>query len=76
MPKDYKKFKETENFRYNYQKKLDKACFQHQIAYRGFKDLTRRTASDKALRDKVFNIAKNLKYDSTKEVLLHLFIIF
>ena len=28
-----------------------------------FKDLTRRTASDKMLRDKAFNIAKNLKYD-------------
>ena len=28
-----------------------------------FKDLTRRTASDKILRDKVFNIAKNPKYD-------------
>ena len=28
-----------------------------------FKDLTRKTASDKILRDKVFNIAKNPKYD-------------
>ena len=28
-----------------------------------FKDLTRRTASDKLLRGKEFNIAKNLKYD-------------
>ena len=28
-----------------------------------FKDLTRRTASDKILREKAFNIAKNLKYD-------------
>ena len=28
-----------------------------------FKDLTRRTGSDKILRDKVFIIAKNLKYD-------------
>ena len=27
------------------------------------KDLTRRTASDKILRDKAFNIAKNPKYD-------------
>ena len=26
-------------------------------------DLKRRTASDKSLRDKVFNIAKNPKYD-------------
>ena len=28
-----------------------------------FKDLARRTASDKFLRDKAFDIAKNPKYD-------------
>ena len=33
------------------------------MAYRDFKDLTRRTASDKILRDEVLSIAKNLKYD-------------
>ena len=33
------------------------------MAYGEFKDLARRTASDKVLRDKVFNIAKNPKYD-------------
>ena len=33
------------------------------MAYGDFKDLTRRTASDKSLRDKAFNIAKNPKYD-------------
>ena len=33
------------------------------MAYVDFKDLTRRTASDKILRDKAFNIAKNPKYD-------------
>ena len=31
--------------------------------YGDFKDLARRTASDNALRDKAFNIAKNAKYD-------------
>ena len=31
--------------------------------YGDFKDLTRRTAANKALRDKAFNNAKNLKYD-------------
>ena len=31
--------------------------------YGGFKDLARRTASDKFLRDRAFNIAKNPKYD-------------
>ena len=41
------------------------------MAYGDFKNLTRRTASDKALRDKAFNIAKNLKYDGKKEVLFH-----
>ena len=33
------------------------------MAYGDFKDLKRRTASDKILRDKAFNIAKNSKYD-------------
>ena len=33
------------------------------MAYGDFKDLARRTASDKVLRDKTFNLAKNPKYD-------------
>ena len=33
------------------------------MAYGDFKDLKRRTFSDKVLRDKEFNIAKNPKYD-------------
>ena len=33
------------------------------MAYGDFKDLKRRAASDKILRDKAFNIAKNTKYD-------------
>ena len=33
------------------------------MAYGDFKDLTKRTASNKVLRDKTFNIAKNPKYD-------------
>ena len=33
------------------------------MAYGDFKDLKRRTASDKTLRDKAFNIAKSPKYD-------------
>ena len=42
---------------------LDKACFQHDMAYGDSKDLKRWTASDKILRDKAFNIAKSPKYD-------------
>ena len=33
------------------------------MAYGDFKNLTRRTTAGKILRDKAFNIAKNLKYD-------------
>ena len=57
------KFKETGDTNYIYKNELDKACFQHDMAYGDFKDLKRRTASDKVLRDKAFNIAKNPRYD-------------
>ena len=42
---------------------LDKPCFQHDMAYGKYKDFTKRTQSDKILRDKTFKIASNLKYD-------------
>ena len=32
------------------------------MTYGDFKDLPKRTASDKVLCDKAFNVAKNLKY--------------
>ena len=70
------KFKETGDSRYIYQKELDRACFQHDMAYGDFKDLTKRTASEKILCDKAFNIAKNPKYDGLKGVLLQWFIYF
>ena len=37
-----KKFKETGDSRYIYQNELDKARFQNNMAYRDFKDLTRK----------------------------------
>ena len=65
------KFKETGEQRtgdakFIYRNKLDKACFQHDMAYGYFKDLAKRTASDKVLRNNTFNIAKNLKHDGYK----------
>ena len=57
------KFKQTGDSRYTYKNELDKACFQHDMAYGDFKDLKSRTAADKVLRDKAFNIAKNPQYD-------------
>ena len=58
------KFQETGDKSYIYKNELDKAWFQHDIAYGDFKDLKRRTASDKVLRDKAFDIAKIPKYDT------------
>ena len=57
------KFMNTGDTRFIYRNDLDKACFQHDSAYTDSKDLVKRTQSDKILRDKAFNIAKNQKYD-------------
>ena len=56
------KVKETGYSKYIYKNELDKACFQHDVAYGDFKDLAKRTAADKVLIDKAFNIAKDPKY--------------
>ena len=53
----------TGNTDYIYKNDLEKACFQHDMVYGDFKDLAKRTESDKVLRDKDFQIVSNLKYD-------------
>ena len=50
---------QTGNTSYIYKNHLDKACFQHDVAYGRYKDLTKREESDKVLRDKAFQIASN-----------------
>ena len=57
------KFTETGDTNYIYKNELDKACFAHDAAYSDSKDLTKRTIADKILKNKVFNIAKDPKYD-------------
>ena len=56
-------FKETRDTSYIYKNELDKASFQHDMAYGDFKDLIKRTIADKVLRDKAFKIASDQKYD-------------
>ena len=53
----------TGNTDFIYKNQLDKACFQHDMAYDKSKDLLKRTQSDKALKDKAFKIASNPIYD-------------
>ena len=44
-------FMQTGNKDFIYTNELDKACFQHEMAYGKSKYLTKRTQSDKVLRD-------------------------
>ena len=53
------KFKETGDSKYIHQNELDKTYFQHYMVCEDFKDLPKRTASDKVLRNKAFNITSS-----------------
>ena len=53
----------TGNTDFIYKNKLDKACFQHDMAYGKSKDLLKITQSDKVLKAKAFKIAGNPSYD-------------
>ena len=48
------KFMLTRDKNYIYKNELDKACFQHDMAYGKYKDLEKRTQSDKVLKNKAF----------------------
>ena len=56
-------FMETGNTDFIYKNEVDKACFEHDVAYGKSKDLVKRTQPDKVLRDKAFKIASDPKYD-------------
>ena len=64
-----KKLIQTGNTDYIYKNDLDKACFQHDMAYSKYKGLNKTTQSDKVLRDKAFEIAGNPKYDDCQREL-------
>ena len=64
------KFLQTGDTNYIYRNDLDKACFQHDMSYGKYKDLTKRTQSDKVLKEKAFKIASNPKYDGYQQGLV------
>ena len=61
--KKHEKFVQAGNTDRIHKNDLDKACFHHNVDYGKYKDLTKRTASDRVLRDKAFEIESNPKYD-------------
>ena len=58
-----KAFRETGNLKYLYRDELDKSCFAHDAAYSDSKDLAKRTISDKILKDRAYETARNWKYN-------------
>ena len=58
-----RKFRETDNLKHLYRNELDKACFAHDAAYSDSKDLAKTTISDKILKDRAREIARNCIYD-------------
>ena len=50
------KFKETGDTSYIYKNELDKACFQHDMAYGDFKDIARRTGIKHLILLKILNM--------------------
>ena len=51
------------NWKFIYKNNLDKACFQHDMFYGKYKDLTKKTQSGNVLREKLFEIASNPRFD-------------
>ena len=58
-----KKFRKRGDLNYIYKNKLDKACFSNNAANVDKKDLAKNTILDKILKDRTYEIARNLKYD-------------
>ena len=57
------KFRKTGNTDFICKHELDKACFQHDMAYGKSTELAKRTQSEKILRYETFKIAIDPKYD-------------
>ena len=63
------KFRTTGNLKHLYKNELDKACFAHDAVYSDSKDFVKRTISDKILKDRAYEIARNHNYDGYQRVL-------
>ena len=62
IPKEFENSRETGNLQHVYTNDLEKACFAHDAAYSDSEDLAKRTISDKIVKEKASEIARNPKY--------------
>ena len=63
------KFRETGNLKHLCRNELDKACFPHNAAYSDSSNLAKRSISDKILKDRPYEIARNCRYVVYQRVL-------
>ena len=63
------RFLETGDANFIYKNELDKACFQHDMAYNKCKDLKKRTQSDKGLKEKAYKITIDPEKNGYEKVL-------
>ena len=61
------KFRETGDLQHLYKNELDKACFAHHAPCSDSKELTKRTISDKILKIRAYEIARNSGFMDMKE---------
>ena len=66
------KFRETGNLKHLYRNQLDKVCFVHDAAYSHSKDLTKRTISDKILKERAYEIDRNGEYHRYQKALVRM----
>ena len=70
--KKIQKFRETGDLKHLCRNELDKSCFTHDVAYSDSKDLAERTISDKIMKDRASEIARNCKYDRYQRALANM----
>ena len=69
MVKEFKILEKQVILKYLYRNELDKACFAHDAGYSDSKDLIKRTTSNKILKDRAYEIARNCDYHGYQRAL-------
>ena len=66
------KFRETCNLKHLYRNETDKARFVHNTTYSDSIDLPKGTISDKIMKDRVYEIVRNSRYDEYQRALANM----
>ena len=69
------KIRETDNLKHLYRNESDNVCFAHDATYSDSKGLASRTISDKILKDRAYEIARNCKYERALASMVYKFFI-